>query len=394
MEKIIVHIDLNTFFVRCEEIRNPKLIGKPVAIGHEGRAGIVSTCSYEARHYRVCSGMAMFKAKELCPQLIVLPSDFHYYRALSKAFVNYVRNYTKLIEIASVDEVFADFSNVLKDVSDYESYFKIFQDGLLKETGLKCSIGIAPTKFLAKMGSDLKKPMGITVIERKDIKEKLYPLPIKDMFGVGKKTYPRLEYIGIRTIKDLAEALDKDNQEVLNIIGKFSVTLKEWINGYGEDEIDIEPFDPKSIGNSTTLPHDTDSLEEIKQTFKELAKEVSDRAKKENKVGTTVQIVVKDTAFKSRNKSISFQTPTNDSVFILNKALDLYEANFYGLKVRLIGVTLQNLIDVRESAIQMTFFDYEKHEEENKTRLIIDDLNRKLKSPMLKRASEVKKNGN
>ena len=393
MSKIIVHIDLNAFFARCEEIKNPDLENKPVAIGHEGRSGIVSTCSYEARKYGVHSAMPMFQAVKACPNLIILPSDFRFYRYKSREFINFVRKYTPLVEQASVDECFADFTEVLKNKKPIP-FFKKFQEDLFDETGLKCSIGVAPTKFLAKMGSDYKKPLGLTIIRRKDIPDILYPLPIKDLFGVGRRTLPKLEKINIKTIGDLAIRMNNDDREVIDLFGKFYTTLKEWINGYGSDEIITEFEDPKSIGNSTTLPYDTNDMGVISSYLGMLAKEVSQRAVDENKIGTTIQLVVKDTTFQSFNKSISFPNPTNSEKFILDKALSLYEKNFTNKTIRLVGITLQNLISPQDLSVQMTLFDYEEHEKESQTKLLINDLNRKLSKPMLKRASEVKKDEN
>ena len=391
MGKIIVHIDLNMFFVRCEEIKDPSLKGKAVAVGHEGRGGIVSTCSYEARKFGVHSGQPMFQAKKLCPHLIIKPVDFHYYHKMSKQFFEYVKTYTPIIEKASVDECFADFTDILKGVKDVNQYFKDFQNGLFDKTGLMCSIGIAQTRFLAKMGSDYKKPMGITIIRRRDIPKILYPLSIDKMFGIGKKTEPKLRAIGIKTIGDLAKRVNAEDEEIKELFGKFFYVIKDWLNGYGNDEVVVEPPDPKSIGNSQTFNHDTSDYQEIKDMFQYLCNEVSERAKYEEKLGNTVQIVVKDTDFKSHNKSITFDNPTNDANVILSYALRLYEKNFMGKVIRLAGVTLQNLIAKQDMVIQMTLFDYQQHEEENQTKLLINELNRKLKKPMLKRASEVKK---
>ena len=394
MAKVIVHIDLNAFFVRCEEIRNPSLENKPVAIGHIGRAGVVSTCSYEARKYGVHSAMPMNKALELCPELLVIHPDFHFYSMMSHRFRNYIRTITPNIEMASVDELFADFTEVVKNEKNVEKYFRMIQQTLYETTGLKCSIGVGPTRFLAKMGSDYQKPMGLTIIRRRDIKKILYPLPIDDMFGVGKKSAPRLKNIGIKTIGDLADALNNNREDVLNILGKFSSELKDWVNGKGSDSISTESWDPKSIGSSTTLMEDTNRYEVVKPVFEMLAHEVSERAKRENKIGNTIQIMVKDTQYKAHNKSITFQNHTNSSRDILNYALRLYEGNFMDMTIRACGITLQNLIDIKEMKIQMTFFDYEMHMEESKTKLLINDLNRKIKGKPLKRASEVKKNGN
>ena len=394
MSKVIVHIDLNAFFVRAEEIKDPSLIGKPVAVGHNGRGGIVSTCSYKAREYGVRSGMPMNKAVNLCPQLIIVPGDYRYYATLSREFKDFIKSYTRLVEEASVDEVYADFTNVVKAVKDIEGFFKDLQNKLYEKTELMCSIGIGPTKFLAKMGSKKKKPMGITIIRKRDLEKILYPIDIKDMFGVGKKTAPRLESIGIKTIGDLASRLNNNDLETYNILGKFAYELKKWVNGQGDDEIVLDWGDPKSIGNSITLKEDTSNLEVIRQTFNMLSSEVSMRAKKDSLFGTTIQIMAKDTNYQAHNKSITLPSPTNDMTVISNTAMKLYEANFSNMLVRAVGVTLQNVSSPKDIAIQMTFFDYEKHEEESKTKIIINDINRKLGSGTLKRASEVKEDGN
>ena len=397
MSRVIVHIDLNAFFARCEEIKDPSLENKPVAIGHDGRGGIVSTCSYKAREYGVSSAMPMFKAKELCPNLIIKPVDFRFYGALSDRFMNFIRRYTKLVEEASIDECFADFTDAVKGIKDVPGFFKKLQLDLYKETKLKCSIGVAPTKFLAKMGSDYKKPMGLTIIRKSDISKILYPLSIDKMFGIGKKTAPRLKKMGINTIGDLAVLLNREDANIQEEFGKFFYVIKDWLNGKGSDEIIVTPEDPKSIGNSTTLMEDTNNHDLIATTFRYLSKEVSERAIRENKLGHTIQIVVKesdfiDGGFKVHNKSITFTNPINSADSIFEIAMNLYDKYFSKLTVRLLGVTLQNLIDAKDIAIQMSLFDYQKHEEESATKLLINEMNRKLKKKALMRASEVEKN--
>ena len=396
MSKVIVHIDLNAFFVRCEEIRDPSLENKAVAIGHDGRGGIVSTCSYKAREYGVSSAMPMFKAKQLCPHLIIKPVDFRYYTALSDQFKRFVRRYTSKVEDASIDECFADFTDRIKKEKDAEAFFRKLQQDLYNETKLKCSIGIGPTKFLAKMGSDYKKPMGLTIIRKSDVSKILWPLSLDKMFGIGKKTAPRLKAMGIQTIGDLAKRCNEDDRDLQETLGKFFYVIKDWVNGRGSDEVVSETWNPKSIGNSTTLMEDTCSRELISTTFRYLSNEVSERAIRENKLGPTIQIVVKEsdfneTGFKVHNKSITLSNPTNNADVIYNTAMDLYDKNFSKMTVRLLGVTLQNLIDSKDIAIQMSLFDYQIHEEESGTKLLINELNRKLKKKALMRASEVNK---
>lgn len=393
MGRIIMHIDLNAFFATAEELKDPSLVGKPLAVGGIGRRGVVSTASYEARKYGVHSAMPMFKALELCPKLIVKEPDFHYYSMLSISFISYLKRYSQLIEQASIDECYVDMSEQLKNEKHPYMYLKNLQDGLLKEIGLKCSIGLAPTKFLAKMGSDMKKPMGITIIRKNEIKEKIYPLPIESFFGIGKKTSPKLREMGITTIGDLADLVNKDDPRLMDMFGKMYPTIKDWVNGRGNDMVDLEPWDAKSLGHSETFAFDSDDHFFIEEKIKELSMRVSEGAKRKKKIGKTVQLQVKDTSFKSHDKSFTMLEYTNDYKVILEQALRLYRENFSGMEIRLVGVTLQNLIDPRKSTFQMSLFNYEEYEEMDKTQILVNELNRKMKKKVFKLGSEAKKNG-
>ena len=392
MAKVIMHIDLNAFFVTAEELRDPTLIGKPVIVGGVGRAGIVSTCSYEARKYGIHSGMPTFKATKLCKNVIIINPDHKYYSKLSKEFFSYVKTISPLIEPASIDEAFVDVTDVVKGKNATE-FFKNLQRELYQKTKLKCSIGVAPTKFLAKMASDMKKPMGLVILRRRDFKSKIYGLPIGDMYGIGKKTAPRLEQAGIKTIGELAFKLNDNDPDIIKLLGKFHLVLKDWLNGYGDDNVDVLPWSPKSIGTSTTLMEDTHNYLIITDTIRELSSDIARRAKKENKKGKTVQLVIKDDHFKTRNKSVTLKETTNDATEIANKAISLYEKYFdeEDISIRLVGVTLQNLISPEDEVIQMSLFNYQKFEEENTTKLLINELNRKFGKDVLKRASEAKK---
>lgn len=383
-----MHIDLNAFFATAETIIHPEYEGKPLVVGGIGRRGIVSTANYEARKYGIHSAMPTYKAKELCKDLIVVPGHFDLYAKLSDEFFKYVATYSPIIQVASIDECFVDMSEPLSKVKDIEAYLKELQLGLYNKTKLKCSIGIGPTKFLAKMASDMKKPMGITIIRKRDIARMIYPLPIEDMFGIGKKTSPVLRKLGINKIGDL---ITYDQVTLKHVLGRFYYTCMDWLNGKGSDKIETEEHDPKSIGTSRTFEHDTDNYEEIKLMIKWLARDVSNRAKEENKLGTTVQVTIKTCDFRLHTKSVTYVRPTNDYNFILEQALKAYDKFKLNEPIRLVGVTLQNLKSKEETQFQMSLFNYQTYEEENKTKLIINDLNRKMKKDVFKRASEVKK---
>ena len=388
MSKIIMHIDLNCFFARAQVIVEPELEGKPLIIAGSTRRGIVSTASYEARKYGISSAMPTYMAQRLCPDVVIRDCDFDLYHKLSNKFFNYIRKYTEIIEIASIDECYADMSECMKDCKDPNKFLLELQNKLFEETKLMCSIGLAPTKFLAKMASDIKKPMGITIIRKRDIEKILWPLPIKDMFGIGKKTFPKLEKIGVKTIGDLAR---NESEEVKKILGKSYNVFKSWAHGYGSDEVITEYQDPKSIGNSTTFLFDTDDYEEIRNMLYEKCVEVSKRAQKENKIGTTISVNIKDSEFKMFSRSETVNIATNKIEDIYNIAIKLYDNHFNGRIIRLIGVTLSNLLDVKDFYVQMSFFDIERHKEECATKLLINELNNKVKKNLFFKASELEK---
>jgi len=391
MSKVIMHIDLNAFFVTCETMRDPSLKGKPVIVGHAGRSGIVSTCSYEARAFGVHSGQPTFQALKLCPDAIIVEPHFHDYEVYSRSFFSYVRRYTQTIEVASIDECYADMTKALSGVKDVVAYLRKMQFDLKNETGLSCSIGIAPTKWLAKMASDMKKPMGLVFLRRRDIPKILYPMPIESFWGIGKKTAPYLRSVGIDTIGDLAKATERDDPLLQRELGKFYSTVKDWVAGRGSDIVNTEEWDPKSVGVSETLMYDSKGYAEIQKTLHDICLEVSRRAKKEGKVGRGVTLHVKDTAFKLHSKASTFDAPTDDAETLFSRVSALYKANYEDMEVRLIGVTLEKLGVLAHEEVQMSLWNYEQYEEMDKTKLLIAELNRKLDKPSIIRGSEAKK---
>ncbi len=390
MSKVIVHIDLNAFFATCEQLVDPSLLNKPMAVGGLGRRGIILAASYEAREFGIRAAIPTYQALEKCPHLIIKSPHFELYKRYSEQFKAFISRYSSLVEMASIDECFVDFTETVKGIKDVEAYFQQLQQKLVTETGLKCSIGIGPTKFLAKMGSDYKKPMGITIIRKRDITRILFPLPIKDMYGIGRKTFPKLIDKNIKTIGDFFNA---PSQAMEPLLGRFYHILIDWLRGQGDDEVILTPADPKSIGNSSTFLNDTNDFEEIKAMFTSLAREVSDRAKEDNMVARGLQITVRDTNFKTINRSIKLKRYFNDFETILSQALYLFEQNYDGRLIRLVGVQIHDLKPNDEAFEQLSIFNYEETRDRNRTRLLINELNRKIKDTKLMSASDLLKKG-
>ncbi len=390
-----MHIDLNAFFATCEEIKNPSLVDKPVIVCSETSRGVVSTASYKAREYGVHSAMPYFEAKKLCPNGIFVKPDFGFYEMMSRSFFSFLKRYSLLIEEASIDEGYVDMSEACKNVNNPEDYFRQIVYSLKNETGLKCSIGVAPTKFLAKMASDMKKPMGVTIIYRRDLETVLYPLPIEDFFGIGKKTSAKLKEMNINTIGALKKEIDLKNEKIKKLFGKSYETIKKEINGHGNDVVDPTPYDSKSLGHSETFPYDTNDADAIESKIMELSYEISEGIKREKRKGKAIVLTVKDTDFKLHSKTISLQDGISEAEDIYSIAIKLYEQNYLGMIIRLVGVTIQSLYDPREETTQMNFWNFSDYEKMDETKLLVNELNRKMKKPALKMASEVKKkNGN
>lgn len=278
--RYILHVDMNAFYCSVHVAHEPgKYRGKPIAVGGstEERRGILVTASYECRAKGVRAAMPIWQARKLCPEMIVIPPDFELYRDYSRRMFALLQQYTALAEGASIDEAYLDVTDSGEHGTPVE-IAEAIQRRLREELGLPCSIGIAPNKFLAKMASNMKKPNAITILRKRDLPAVLWPLPIRDMHGVGKKLEEKLKAMSIATIGDLASApLERLRTE----LGKTGAVL--WKHAQGEDDQPVDPesmYEVKTIGNSTTLPRDIEVAAELEPVLRKLAESVSGRMRK------------------------------------------------------------------------------------------------------------------
>ena len=362
--KIIFHIDMNAFFCSVACILNPSLRGKAFAVGRENTyKGVISTASYEARALGIHSAMPLSEAYKIKPDLIVVNNDYKIYSYYHKKFVDLIKEYTDIIEVASIDEVYADMT--LKSLSMHPIVIaKEIQARLLKEYDLSASIGIAPTLFLAKMASDLKKPLGLVVLRKRDIKDILYPLSVKEIFGIGKKTYPILIDNGIKTIADF---MDLNNKEkILNLIGDKTYDYAyNALSGNSSNLVMPNRYEKsESISTSQTYDIPLNDIEEALYELRSMLRSIFSRMNNDNYYTKCVNIQLRDTSFKTITRQYSLDEYTNDYQIIYNAMITLLEDNFNdNLSYRLIGVGLSNLVKKEDLKEEYNIFTVSTKEE-------------------------------
>lgn len=388
--QVIFHIDMNAFFASCEFNLHPEYKNKPLIVAHNSRRGIVTTASYEARKYGIHSAMPTYLALEKCPKLIIVEPHFDLYRKTSQQFFDIVSAYSDKIEIASIDECYVDVSEAVFKYGGIIETAKKIQQHVLDTLNIPCSIGISPNKFLSKMASDMKKPMGITMITRSNLREMLWPLPISEMYGIGKKTAPKLAEAGIRTIGDLANPKNYDKAK--KILGSHALIYCQHANGFDFSKVDSSDHDSKSVGHSTTFQRDTTDEGVILETLQSLTRQVAKRAERHHLVGNNIAITLKYSRFESIVRSMTLSDYTNDYETMIGNILILLERHYDGRPVRLLGVSLNNTINEKQRIKQLSLFDYQQETtiKKNSTDELLEKLNHQHQNAFI-RASSLKK---
>lgn len=388
--KVILHVDMNSFYASVEVAYDPSLQGKPLAIAGnvEERKGIIVTCSYEARAFGVKTTMPLWEAKRKCPNLIVRKPNFERYRRASLAMFDILRTYTDLVEPVSIDEGYMDITGCYEKGSPIEIASSI-QETLQKTLLLPCSIGIAPNKFLAKMASDMKKPLGITVLRKRDVPIILWPMPVGEMHGVGSKTAEKLATINIHTIGDLAKGNDIQLKQLLGINGE---RIKQRANGIDNRLVDPDAISEfKSIGNSTTLPYDSTDEEELLGVIKRLSNSVGARIRRKDMLSNNVQLMIRYSDRKTVTRSKKLDNPIDQDEEIYKAAKRLWTKHWNGEPIRLLGVTAQELVEKQVAFKQLDLFSYEKEAKKEPLLKVIDELKGKYGNEILSKGVKLPK---
>lgn len=389
MERKILHVDVNNAFLSWTAVEMLKNGSKldirtiPSIIGgdEERRSGIVLAKSPIAKKFGIVTGEPIYFAKKKCNNLQIFKSDFEIYRKSSDNLFKFLLNYTDIIERFSIDECFMDLTGYLMD-RDLLDVAKEINKKVYEKFGFTVNIGISSNKLLAKMASDFEKPNKIHTLYREEIPEKMWTLPVSELFMIGRKTVPKLLNMQIKTIGDLA----KTDKNLLNKkFGKHGILMWEYANGIDSSEVNNKKELPKSIGNSVTLPKDVFTKEDIEKILVALAEQVTYRLRKYNLLANVVNIQLRTNQFQDYSHQKKLKEPSSSTKEIIELAKEILEQMQLTEPIRLIGLRVDNLENKDE--IQMSFFTTD--EKQNKLDKTIDELKQKYGYTKITRAGKL-----
>jgi DNA polymerase-4 len=392
MKKVVFLVDMNSFFISCEMARNPELKGVPAAVAGDpkNRSGIILSANYDARKYNVKTTMLVHKARELCPGIILVPPEHGYYEKMSREVMKILSGYSPVMQQNSIDEAWLDLTGCERLFGKPCDIAGRIMEEIMNKLDLWCSIGISENKFLAKMASEMKKPQGITEVWVKDVPEKIWPLPVRRMYGIGAQTEKKLSNLAIYNIGDIARC---EVSLLAGKFGKYGEELHRLANGIDYSPVTGNPqHDSKSISRSTTLPADITDLEYARSIILRLAEEIGAEARKSSLKGRTISIAIKYGDFQAitRQGSIPATFLTRD---IYKAGSRLLEDNWNKNRpVRLLGIGLSDFGE--ENLEQITMYDLSGRDSDSKReeRLerAMDAIREKYGHDKIKRAKVIK----
>lgn len=389
-EIIIFHIDVNNAFLSWTAVYllkngfNKDIRKVPSIIGGDehSRRGIVLAKSPVAKKYGIVTAEPIYQARKKCPILEIYPSNYSWYQEKSNELMSYLKNYSPDQEQLSVDECFLDMTGMKYIYDDLiELAYKI-KDEIKTKFGYTVNIGIANNKLCAKMASDFEKPDKVHTLFNYEIKEKMWPLPVNDLYMCGKKTAEQLNKLNIKTIGDLANTNSKILEKYFKSYGKY---LKEAANGIDNSKVEKRKSKNKSISTTTTLPHNYKDIDSLKRIILNQVEEITRELRDKKLYAKTVGVIFKNKDFISYSAQETLDKPTDNTKEILNKTYKVLEENYKEDEIRLIGVRLSNL--TQEKQEQISLFEENKEEGEDILQKTMDKINNKFGKSLINPAS-------
>ncbi|MBW2005467.1 MAG: DNA polymerase IV [Deltaproteobacteria bacterium] len=342
---------MDAFFAAIEVLYDSSLKGKPVIVGGISRRSVVSTASYEARRFGIHSAMPIFQAKEKCPHGVFLPVKMERYKEVSRKIMGLLKDFSPLVEQVSIDEAYLDITGTENLFGCPEEIARRIKERIGKATGLTCSIGIAPNKFMAKVASEMNKPDGLTIISATEVDQFLSILPVAKVPGVGKRTLEDLRRHSVNTVGDLKRST---REQLLKDFGKFGLRLYNIAKGRGDSEV-VSKREIKSISSEETLEKDTEDVTYLKRLIASHADKVGMRLRAEGLKGKTITLKIKFEDFSEMSRGRTINHATYSTKMISDCAITQLTEYPLKKKVRLMGVAVSNL-DVSKEESQISLF--------------------------------------
>jgi DNA polymerase IV len=349
----ILHADMDAFYASVELIKRPELVGKPMIVGGTGTRSVVLSATYEARAYGVRSAMPMMRARRMCPQAVIIPPDPAAYSQATAGIMEIFRSVTPLVEAISLDEAFLDVSGATRRLGRPAQIAELLRARIADEQGITASVGVGPTKFVAKLASARCKPDGLLVVPADRVVEFLHPLPVGALWGVGEKTEEVLTRLGLRTVGDIANTPAATLVRALGPAAGQHLFALSW----GRDERPVVPQEPdKSIGHEETFGSDVDDPQVIHRELLRLAERTAARLRSGDHQGRTVSIKVRFADFSTLTRARTLREPTDVGREIYDTARQLFDGlGLERARIRLVGVRVEGLVPADSLPRQLVF---------------------------------------
>jgi DNA polymerase-4 len=341
---------MDAFFASASLLSRPELVGTPVIIGGRGNRGVVLSATYEARRFGVTSAMPMSRARRLCPQATVIPPDHALYARISAAVMETFASISPVVEPLSLDEAFLDVAGARRRLGSPARIGAVIRDTVADEQGVTCSVGVAPTKFVAKLASGLAKPDGMVVVPVDEVVPFVQQLPVGALWGVGEKTEEALTRLGLRTVADIAHTPLETLTRALGDAAGHHLHELSW----GRDPRPVEAAErERSIGADETFETDIDDPELIHRRLLRLSDKVAARLRSADLAGRTVTIKVRFSDFTTITRARTLHQPTDTSRVVYDAACGLFDAlGLQRARIRLVGVRMSGLLPVEQAPVQ------------------------------------------
>ncbi len=391
---IVFHIDVNNAFLSWEALErlkeNPNCVDLrtiPSIVGgsEENRHGIVVAKSTPAKKYGIKTAETLADARKKCPNLTIVPPRHGIYREYSKKLIGYLRQLSPIVEQFSIDEAFVDMTAcpLLSQRTPVEAANYIRQD-IFHRFGFTVNIGVSTTKILAKMASDFEKPNNVHSLFLEEIETKMWPLPVEDLFFVGRASAKKLYNLGIRTIGELAQF---DKGIIRSHMGKHGALIHDYANGIDPSPVASEQADAKGYGNSTTLSHDVTDAGEAKRTLRSLCESVGSRLRADDVMAYVVAVTIKDHTFHQGSHQCTLATATNDTNELYKQVCELFDDFWDGTPIRLLGVSTSKITKQKEQ--QLTLFNTMEFQKKSKMEQAVEEIRKKYGDNAVFRASSL-----